>query len=526
MGRRNVFIRGAVTLSLAAAALLATYAVARAGIASHSIGKRPYIVRRPFVNDASLLVLGGGDTLAAAAFSGKAAAAGPQPAVAQAPGSILGYFDAKAPLPVNAGANATWLTSYCQAGSEFGIGVVNGTNAQPDPCPSPGVSPVAGRNAFDASGETDGADFTVSDTPVTQAQYSALASNLPVRGEFVQVPFIASSVAIAFHNVDVAGHYLKLTIPEICQIADGEITDWDQIPRAADPTVTRGNPTQPVGATNPGFPEKPIVFTYRADNNGLTLAFTNFLSATVRSNPSHCTGAGETWGLNDSFVQALPTPAFQDTSNFVGAAGNAAVVASIEQQDGSIGYVEPVNTQAIPHLFHTYLAKIYTLPVNLAAFLKDPIADLPAAAKLVTSFKKDGVVVLTCGNGGIVGTIATPCTSAAGRPVPDLVAASGVYRAGCLGIVDPASYAAPPLGYPIVAVSNLEFYSSGNGVYSPGLRFLGDLLASPSTVFGPGGLTTVDKAGTAAGTTGFSSLGIADVFYSNPTIGLLPQCID
>ena len=105
-------------------------------------------------------------------------------------------------------------------------------------------------------------------TPRLRRRILALASNLPVRGEFVQVPFIASSVAIAFHNVDVAGHYLKLTIPEICQIADGEITDWDQIPRAADPTVTRGDPTQPVGATNPGFPEKPIVFTYARITTG------------------------------------------------------------------------------------------------------------------------------------------------------------------------------------------------------------------------------------------------------------------
>lgn len=498
--------------------------------APRATGKRPYYVRRPFVNGTSLLVLGGGATLPAITLTGLSGATGPRPAVTQGSGSILAYFNANAPLPLNAGTNTVWATSYCQTGSDFGIGVLNGSNPEPQLCPTigrHGLLPLSGANAFDSPGETDSADFTVSDAPVTQAQYSALAANYPGSGELVQVPFVANSIGIAFHNVDVAGHYLKLTIPEICQIADGEITDWDEIPRAADPTVTTGNATALVSATNPGFPEKPILFTYRSDDNGTTLAFTNFLSAAIRANPLHCTGSGETWGLNSTFINALPTPPNQDTTNFIGAYLDTGVVASIEAQDGSIGYVEAANIGLV-HTFHTYLAKIYAYAIDQDRFLKDPIADLPGATRFITTFKKDDVVALTCGNTGYAGVIASSCdgTGTLGRPSPDIVAVSGAYKAGCLGIVDPAAYAAPALGYPIVGVSNLEFYSSGNGIYATGLRFLADILTNPHTVFGTGGITTVDKAGAAVGTTGFSTLAIADVFYTNSSIGLLPNCID
>ena len=83
---------------------------------------------------------------------------------------------------------------------------------------------------------------------------------------------------------------------------------------------------------------------------------------------------------------------------------------------------------------------------------------------------------------------------------------------------------------PIVAVTNLEFYSSRNGIYSPGLGYLADELSNPATAFGPPGtanaITTVDKEGTKTGSTGYSSLAIPDTLSSNVTIGLIPNCIE
>jgi hypothetical protein len=470
-----------------------------------------------------LLVLGGGATLPAIALSGSTAGTVAQPVTVQSPGSVLAYFNAHVPLPMNAGTNTAWATSYCEVGAAFGISVLDGAAAQPGACAPLGTTPFASLNAFDATGETDSADFAVTDEPVTQAQYSTLAQYYPGRGEVVQVPFVASSVGIVFHNADVAGSYLQLTIPELCQIADGEITNWASIPKAADPTVTGGDPTRPVSETNPGFNSKPIYFIYRSDDNGLTLSLTNFFSAELGARALHCTGAAETWGLNDNFLEALPSAG--STATFVGAKNNAAEVSEVDHQDGSIGYVEPANFLASA-TFNTHFVRLFTLPVNDKALLKDPVSDLRSATRVITSFKKDGVVNMTCGNSGFVGGFTTPCADAAGRPASDLTAVTGAYKAGCLGIVDPLVYQAPALGYPIVDVSYLEFYSSGNGIYSNGLRGLGDELTNPSTVFGPGGITTVEKSASAPGTTGFSTLAIADVFYSNPVIGLLPTCID
>jgi ABC-type phosphate transport system substrate-binding protein len=526
----------------AAAAPLARASVVRPAKVptSQLLGKRPYIVRgrRPHVNAASLLVLGGGSTFAAIAFSGASAANGTQPAVTQGAGSILGYFDATAALPSGAPAGVTaWTTSYCQTGSGFGKAVLDGNVTEPNPCPALNVTPIPGF-AFDSPGETDTADFAASDAPVVQTEYSTLTPVYPKRGEFVQVPFLAGSVALAYDNTDVTGT-LRLTIPEICQIADGEITDWQGIPHAADSAwvdPTHGDvpsPVAPVGPKNPGFPERPLAFVYRSDPSGSTFAFTNFLSAAVTvSSRLHCTGAGETWGLNQNFVQALPTPATQNTSAFVGVAGDANVISYINASDGAIGYTSGAGVLAAAPS-NVRSAQIYTVAVNNPLFLKDPIVDLPTAASLVNTFKKDYVVNPTCGNSGTAGAISgTGCTGSSplGRPIPDVVAATGVYKAGCLGVVDPSAYQAPGLGYPIVAVTNLEFYSSRNGIYSPGLGYLADELSAPATAYGPPGtanaITTVDKEGTKVGLTGYSSLAIPDVLLSSTSIGLIPLCIE
>jgi ABC-type phosphate transport system substrate-binding protein len=510
------------------------------GTSARPFGKRPYYVRsrRPGVDPLSLLVLGGGSRTTAIAYSGVAAAQGAQPAVDQGVGSVLWYFQQHAPLPVNDGTNKPYAASYCQTGGGFGIDVMDGTVAQPNPCPALGSDFNGFLNAFDSPGSTDDADFADSDIPVTQAQYNAVAAEYPDHGELVQVPYLAASVAIAYHNSNVTssatnGNRLRLTVADVCKIADGEITNWDQLPLATDPGQSNlpltASPFNAVDAkTNPGFPSKSITFVYRSDRSGTNLSFTNFLSAAVGTigpgTRTHCTGTGEGWGLNANFLSALPVFNGQNVTDFAAADGNSAVVRDVDAVDGAIGYVETANTLALT-TNATYLANIYV--VNSASFLKNPVADLPSSAKYIDLFKKDDVIVQTCGSGN--STIG--CVGVGGRPIPDLRAATGVFKAGCLGIVDPASYAAPVLGYPIVTVANLEFYSSGNGIYAPALRYLADEMTNPATSWGPSsvtansGITTVDREGTSVGQTGFSSLGINDSFFSNAYIGLLPNCI-
>jgi len=552
LSKQSIIARGAMTLSLVGAASLAMSAAAGANVvlrpagksaikpATQYTGKRPFLVRGPRVNQTNLLVLGGGATLPAIAYVGVAAAtSNTQPATTPSSTSVLGQFAALAPVPVIGSSALGWTASYCQTGSGNGKKIMNGVDAQggaSEACGTPPGTFAAGANDFSGPTNTsDLADFAGSDAPLALSEYTPLAAHYPGRGEFVQVPFIAGAVSIAFHNADVTTNTLKLTIPEICKIADGEINNWDEIPESAAGLGT-GNPTLPVSTTNPGLPPKAITFFYRSDNSGTTFSFTNFLSAQATSTGArlHCTGSTETWGMNQNFLAALPvSPA---PSNFMGASGNGGVITAIDATDGAIGYAEAANALAAS-THSTYFSKVFTVAVNSPTFLKDPIADLPAAAYFVNTFKKDYVVNFSCGNTAAVGGSNCPSTTAVGRfggGTADIAAipSTDIYKAGCVGIVDPQAYEAPALGYPIIAVSNLEFYASGNGVYTSGLRYLADMMAEyqgGTHVLGPtpNMAGSVDKAGlSVVGTTGFSALGINDVFYSNSVIGLIPNCIN
>jgi phosphate transport system substrate-binding protein len=534
-------------------------------------GKRPYLARRPRVglNGTELVLLGGGATLPAIAYVGVAAATGTgmQPAGSLtgdgaanpvSAGSVLGYFDATAPLPLAGPTGLTWLTTYAQTGSGFGKAIMNGSDPQPLPAPQLGATATAGVNGFngdEVSGspantgnesQTDTADFAGSDAPLKQSEYTALAAHYPGRGEFVQIPYVGGGVAIAFNNPDIVDT-VSLTSAEIDSMAKGVITNWNAIPAASDvvgwaagaynSSVCGGSvcttkyphasPFSAVSATtNPGFPLRALYWTYRFDNSGTTFSFTNYLS-----------GKDSAWGLTQTFVDALPSGG--TTTGFCGANGNPGVLDAIDANPGSAGYAEAANALAAATTHpNTKRAKVYLY--NIAGYDKDPIKDTPAAAKTVASFTTDKVAVYQSGSGSVGGvsigingappaggTYACKATttdspsSVTGRPSPDLVAATGIYQPGALGIVDPTAYKSPYAGYPILAVSYLEFYSSGNGIYAPALRYLAQEVSNPSS-YGAGGITTIDPNTTAAGagTTGFGQLGILNLFYTNAYIGI------
>jgi ABC-type phosphate transport system substrate-binding protein len=544
LSKQSIFARGAVSLSLAGAATLAITAAADANVVrpalfarpmSHAIVKGPHYVkvrRGPRVTSA-LEVIGGGATLPAIAYTGTSSQTANPNSPSPSDGSVFGAWEHEEPA---------YTISYCQVGSGNGKKVLNGTYGVSTPlgdygsCPSTSSgfakNKTGTNDAFDSGSDTDAADFAGSDAPFAQSEYSPLASSFPARGEFVQVPFVAGSVAIAYNNPDVPSTAtLKLTVSEICKIADGEFTNWSSIPEAA-AGIGTGSPVLPVSTTNPGLPSRAIKFVYRSDNSGTTFSFTNYLSAAVgTASPgtrTHCTGTGETWGLNQDFLSALP--AIGTHTAFLGANGNTAVLQTINQNTGTIGYAEAAN--ALADTVDTVgFADVFTVPVNNALYLKDPIKDLPAAANLIATFKKDETPVQTCGN-TTNNTSNFNCTASGtivGRPLPsDLTALTGDYKAGCIGVVDPSTYNSAVLGYPIVAVSNLEFYSSGNGIYTPALQALAETVEDfKNGLHGVTGITTIDKSSaTGVGTTGFSTLNIADVFYSNSAIGIVPGCIN
>lgn len=456
---------------------------------------------------------GGGATLPAIAYVGASQATTVNPATDPSAGSIFGYFES-----VHAGTGF----SYCQTGSGYGRKVIEGVDAANNPCAALGASPTGfgGANAY--------ADFAGSDAPLAQSDYSTFATDAgtsgnPIfgRGEYVQVPYIAGAVAIMYNNPDITGQQLEITPTMICKIADGQVTNWNAVPQ---------NPADPSG---PKWPSRPLLWTYRADSSGTTFSMSNYLSSVTSAGARKvCTGAGQTYGLNSVYdsgnnnisggspTQVLPSPlpAGATNANFQAGSGNPGVVACIlggtdvcyqggaltgSGGAGSIGYAEASNAlSSVNGSAGVDFAKVYVTSSRIV----DPIADLPHAANTVTTLILDSAVDASVNNG-------RPGTSGG----PDYAALTGVTTAGCVGLVDPQSYEDPSTGYPIMAVTNLEFSSAGNSTKHTDLQLLAKI-ANDSANFGTGKITGVDKYSGSAGTgtTGYSTIRLPTAGSTSP----------
>ena len=298
MSNQSIVARGTMAISLVGAASLAMSAVAGANVvpgphaaktfsAAHTYGKQPFLSRsrRPNVGNHPPSLTSSSwaaarrarhrlrrrrrchRRLAAGRFDRRPVGRQPRvrrlrPRILRRPCAVPGQLRLK--------SGYSWLATYASTGSGFGKGVLNGSNPQPNPAPAIGVSALAGTNAFNGPDSPgDLADWAGSDAPVSQSEYTAMTAvgHYAGRGEFVQIPYVAGAVAIAFHNNDDKGNSLALTIPEIVGLAEGTITNWSQIPESADyvgaaagdygAVVQKADPTKPVSATNPGFPPSP-----------------------------------------------------------------------------------------------------------------------------------------------------------------------------------------------------------------------------------------------------------------------------
>ncbi|MBD5657340.1 MAG: substrate-binding domain-containing protein, partial [Candidatus Eremiobacteraeota bacterium] len=172
--------------------------------------------------------------------------------------TVFGYFST---------VSRGYRVSYCATSSGFGTAVFDGTVAANGPCAAQGGAPAG----FGAVSEA--ADFAVSETPLAARDARIFARNAgtkanPIygRGQPVQVPALAGTVAIVYRNSDVTAR-LNLDFDTLCRVADGEIVNWNQIP--LDPAI-------PSGAK---YPSRRLRFVYRSDRSGLTFALSNFLSA-------------------------------------------------------------------------------------------------------------------------------------------------------------------------------------------------------------------------------------------------------
>jgi phosphate transport system substrate-binding protein len=116
---------------------------------------------------------------------------------------------------------------------------------------------------------------------------------------------VVGPIALAYNVAGLTD--LRLAPATIAKIFAGTITSWN------DPAVARDNPTVAL----PSTPVRPV---HRSDSSGTTDNFTKFLAA-----------AGG-WRFKGGSGWTAP--------GGIGAKGSNRVVATIEQNDGAIGYVE------------------------------------------------------------------------------------------------------------------------------------------------------------------------------------------
>lgn len=424
----------------------------------------------------------GGATLPAVAYVGATQAVAGQPNPANVPGAgttgtVLGYFAST--YSPNHGADSF---TYCQTGSGFGKSVMNGDNDNTNtphqnadlPCATPvGTGSVKAVNGFGAVGQAFG-DFSGSDAPLSITEYTDWSNNqanpadsIFGRGLPFQVPYIIGSIALLYNNSDpvVEASQINLTNQTICKIADGEITNWNQISKK--------------------YASKTLSFALRSDKSGTSFSFANRLNAT-------CTGAGETYGVSQNYdeyypgnpsIGALPNPlpAGATTANFLPASGNGGVTAAIEATDGAIGYVETANALTAVNGSNLQFAKVEK---------QDPVQNLPKAAGTIKP--ADLVTGETIGSDVANGRAAL-------QPVSD----------SCVLMMNPITYAKPAQGYPIIAVTNLEFSQTGNGPNVADLQALASMVSQNGAgeAVGSGKITSIDLYGHSnVGTTGYSTL--------------------
>ena len=344
-------------------------------------------------------------------------------------------------------------------------------------------------------------DFIAIDAPLRASDAARFGRAIVV------VPFVASSVALVYDNPDVTGR-LELSVGTLCKIAGGEIANWDRIPR---------DPANPAG---PAYPHRALHFVVRADGTGETFALANFLSARDENGRRTCEGTGQTFGLSAAYADGVlprPLPHGASRTNFLSARSEAAELACVigapgacagnrSGGAGSIGYAGAAAATAIAR-YPLGLARLYVIRRGIPRD-EDPIADLPGVATRLRAYAIGVGLANSAPNG---------------RPQPELVPfESGTVDPQCAAVIPPRAYAFPPVGYPIVAVTELLFASDGNGERTIALRVLASI-ANRSDNFTTKRIRTIDPDGVSTGTTGYSVLPLS----TNRKTGLpaLIRCI-
>ncbi|BDU23178.1 substrate-binding domain-containing protein [Dyella sp. GSA-30] len=357
---------------------------------------------------------GGGSTLPVGAYFGW-----------NAPNRLILPADVDASSIFGAWAGASNHVQYCQTGSGNGKRVINGDTSG---SPSLTATGICDNNLLLLTGFSVPTtavvqpDFIDSGVPYWSAEYATFIANKgTARGEPVQFPAIAASIAIVYNNSSLSSQ-LNLTQAQVCGIFAGTITNWHDL--------------------NSAFMSKAIKVVYRADDSGSTFNFSNYLTAVcgIIGGGHFQTSQNFFSPASGSVIALVP---LNTATSKIGANGDANVIVAVNATDGTIGYAG--TGDALDH------SGIGINPVGHATIDgKDPVTDFPATFPVTVLY--DRVIVS-----------ASP-TVMLGTQTPNSTA-------NCLGIVDPNTYAIQPsTRYPIVAVTYLIANQKGNSTDLTALR--------------------------------------------------------
>ncbi|MGB8700181.1 MAG: phosphate ABC transporter substrate-binding protein PstS [Thermosynechococcaceae cyanobacterium] len=146
-------------------------------------------------------------------------------------------------------------------------------------------------------------DFGASDVAMKDEEIKDVAKGV------LMIPMTAGSIVLAY-NLPEVKEPLKLSRKAYVDIFSGKIKKWN------DPEIAKANP-------DAKLPDSAIKVVYRSDGSGTTAVFTKYLSA-VSSDWKAKIGDGKTVNWPSG----------------TGAKGNEGITAQIQQNQGSIGYVE------------------------------------------------------------------------------------------------------------------------------------------------------------------------------------------
>lgn len=151
-----------------------------------------------------------------------------------------------------------------------------------------------------------------SDSKLSTTELSTYASQKqPTWGKLIQVPSVATSVAIPFNKA--GANDVNLSTDQLCGVFSGRLTNWSQI----------------TGAGRTG----PIKVVYRSESSGTTELFTRFLAA-------KCTEA-KAFAITTTFSSSYGNVANSVPAGAVAATGSQGVMTTLNATDGGITYMSP-----------------------------------------------------------------------------------------------------------------------------------------------------------------------------------------